>query len=221
MDNDHKQDHKIINTLESVISTLAKSFNRFSLAFDMVRKAYEQTEESRRKDAYIIAIITIVGIAITIAASSYWSHVQESRIQAYKQASEANDRINLILNKKDLVMHAISKLRSVRDAGQKKCVNGVYSGSNTQVFNEQLYNAGFGISDAYFVAKGILDKQSTNALLKLIASVDLDKVNICDPKSIKDEGIKAQQIVINNSILDQIEQLMVKKQKYIDEAEKE
>ena len=227
MDDNHKEDQKTIHTLETIISILAKSFNQFAHAFDLVRKAFEETEESRRelikdtrRDAYFIAFITTIGIAGTIAASSYWSHVQEARVQFYKQAGEVNEQVNLVLSKKDLVMTAITKLRSIRDAGQKKCVNGAYSGPDQSIYYEKFYNAEFDLINAYFVTKGILSEQAMDALHKLTKSIDVDTVNICDPKGIQDIGIRAQQGELNGLIMNQIKQLQAQKEQYIIQAEK-
>lgn len=203
------------------LETLAHSIDEMK---ESANKNAHEAEENKRKflkslkiDAYAIPIITVVGVALSIGASTYWNTKHQETAHLYSQASEIKEDINNLFATRNNLMDAMVQIRAVRHVGQLYCKDGKYVGKDPLAYQEKLYSAETKFFNASYNTTGIFIGDLANKISEFDSLVDIDK-GICETNAAKDDDLRLLQRNINRMILEQVNQLREKRAEILRKA---
>lgn len=231
-------DHKEQQTQQHIDHELTRAIDKLGDAFHLIKdvfsdnqKRYEslaheirqdQEKEGRRqrRDAWLIAMISIVGIGSSVIAASFWSYKQEqvalqkTQIAAlYSEAHSIQRKIDDELKLRNELMDAMVNVRGVRDFGQKQCKNGVYEAGDKVEYTQKLYAANYALLSAAYNTTGVFDQDK---IIRFLSLVNLDQYSVCDKKTVSGNELSSLQADINREILQRIEKAKQTKEDVID-----
>lgn len=193
---------------------------------DLSHQTHE-ADETKKKfikalkiDAYAIPLITVLGVALSIGASTYWNSVQQKHNRIYGQISEIKEEIHQHFEVRNQLMNAMTQVRSIRDIGQIQCKDGKYMGNDKISYQEKLFSATFNFVSATYSTTGFFNKAIDKKISEFMSYIDLDTKGICEKGAVNDENLRPLQRDINNLILDDINVLKLKRNALIEQSKK-
>lgn len=222
---DDKNQQHIDHELTKAVESLGDAFRLIKDVFSDNQKRYEslaheirrdQNKEVKRqrRDAWLIAMISIVGIGASVIAASYWSYeeekvsLQKTQIaQLYNQANEIQHEIDNRMEKRDELMDAMVNLRGIRDEGQKQCGHGLYIGKDAITYQQKLFAADYAFIGAFYKMTGVFNDAVQNKIAAFSSLANMNQPNICASNAATDKVLRPLQTEANILILDSIEKL--------------
>ena len=210
---------KALDLLSTELSNIKDSLKSLETLVKNTQNQKRSFSGRARFDLYAIPIITLMGIALSVGVASYWNHKQDERARLYKEADALTVEINERLAKRDLLMSAITNIRSIRDEGQDQCVDGKFASPDLAKFNRKFYAAMFSVINAYYLTTGIFNTSVKNKIINFITLIDPDKNYICTKNTTSDATLLPLQAQINDLMLKEIEQAKTQRQYLVDSAD--
>jgi hypothetical protein len=228
-DQNHNKD--IIRQLTRAVDKLADAFHltknvfsdnqtRYEALAHEIRKDQKKEVKRQRRDAWLIAMISILGIGLSVIAASFWSYQQEKVslqktqiAQLYNQENLIQQKIDDRLIRRDKLIDAMTNVRAVRDEGQRRCKNNQESSEKVSLeYQKNSRLADFALASAFYKTTGVFNTEVRDKILLFGSLADVDKVGICAKGSATDNELQAVEIDANNLILNSIEKLEKEKE---------
>lgn len=228
---DDKNQRHIDHELTKAVESLGDAFRLIKDVFSDNQKRYEslaheirrdQNKEVKRqrRDAWLIAMISIVGIGASVIAASYWSYkeekvsLQKTQIAAlYNEAHSIQRKIDDELSLRNGLMEAMVNVRGIRDFGQRECKNGIYDGSNSIAYTQKLFASNYELVGAAYKTTGVFNQDK---IIRFLSLASVDNAGVCAKNAPTDKELRQLQADINADILQCIEKEKEQKKLVID-----